>query len=156
MKTFLRFLLLVVILNVLRYGIAGLIEGPLIMPSLTGVMEAHPDVFIAEFTTLDWVTSFVYNFVMWLVVVWIYHLAQANLAGSDIVKSLKVFGIAWLFFASVSLIYMNHYGVGREFYHWNILDGVIAYTVVGLANGLLYRRVMGMVQKKEKPAEIES
>lgn len=156
MKTILRFLTLVVILNIIRYVIAGLIEGPLIMPSLMGVMEAHPNVFTAEFSTLDWVTSFTYNFVMWLVVVWVYHLAHSNLSGSDVIRSLKIFGIAWLFFASLSLIYMNHYGVGREFYLWNILDGIIAYSVVGVANGLLYRRVMGTVEGKEESEKTDS
>ena len=151
MKTIGRFLLLVVLLNVVRYVIAGLVEGPLIMPSLMGVMEAHPNLFTSEFTTLDWITSFTYNFVMWMVVVWVYHLAHSSLAGSDVIKSLKIFGIGWLFFASVSLIYMNHYGAGREFYLWNILDGIITYSVVGIANGLLYRRLMGTADGKEKP-----
>ena len=51
---------------------------------------------------------------------------------------------------------MNHYGVGREFYLWNILDGIIAYSVVGVANGLLYRRVMGTAEGKEEPEKNDS
>ena len=45
--------------------------------------------------------------------------------------------------AAISAIYMNHYSHPRDFFFWNILDGVIAFGAVAVANGLLYRRVMG-------------
>ena len=97
MATFFRFLVLVVILNVVRYLVGGLVEQPFILPHLFGEMEANPSYFATEFTTIDWATSFFYNFMMWLAVVWVYH--------------------------SVSFIYMNHYSHPKAFYFWNVLNG---------------------------------
>lgn len=139
----LRFLFLVVLLNVIRYAAGGLIEWWTVMPPLFSAMEAEFGVFNTAFTTFDWATSFLYNFLMWLSAAWIFHLARPALRGSDLVASLKAFGLGWLFFASVSAIYMNHYAHPKDFYAWNVLDGVIAFGVVAVANGLLYRRVMG-------------
>ena len=106
-------------------------------------MEANPSYFATEFTAIDWATSFFYNFVMWLTCVWVFHLMRPTIAGSDLVASLKVFGIMCLFFASISAILMNHYSHPKDFYFWIILDGVLIYALVGACNGLLYRRVMG-------------
>lgn len=139
----LRFVVLVILLNVVRYVVAPLLEGPLVFPGLFGAMEASPDYFNSEFGRWDWITSYAYNFIMWTVTVWLFHLLRPVLRGSDVVASLKVFALSWLMFAAVSAIYMNHYSHPRAFYVWSILDGVIAFGLVGLANGLLYRRVMG-------------
>jgi arginine exporter protein ArgO len=62
---------------------------------------------------------------------------------SDLVASLKTFALGWLFFASVSAIYMNHYSHPKDFYLWNILDAVLAFLIVAVANGLLCRPMMG-------------
>ena len=36
---------------------------------------------------------------------------------------------------------MNHYVVGiRPFYYWSMVDALIVFTVVALANALLYPR----------------
>lgn len=139
----LRFLILVVLLNLARYLVGGLLEAWTVAPRLFGEMAAHPSYFVQEFGTWDWVTSFTYNFVMWLAAAWFFHLARPSLPGSDLSASLQVFALAWLFFASVSFIYMNHYSHPADFYVWNVLDAVIAFGVVAVANGLLYRRVMG-------------
>ena len=103
--TFLRFLVLVVLLNVVRYLVAGVVEQALVLPHLFGAMAESPEYFM--------------------------------------VASLKSFGLMWLMFAAVSAIYMNHYSHPRDFYLWNILDAVIAFATVAVANGLLYRRVLG-------------
>jgi len=141
--TLLRFLLLVVLVNVVRYLVAPLLEGPLIFPGLFEAMEASSDYFNTAFGRWDWITSYAYNFAMWAVAVWLFHLLRPVVEGSDVTASLKVFALLWLMFAAVSAVYMNHYSHPRAFYVWNILDGIIAFGLVGLANGLLYRRIMG-------------
>jgi hypothetical protein len=142
MKPFFRLLLLVIVLNAIRYVFGWLVEYPLIFPHLSAIMEQHASYFNTEFTTLDWITSYFYNFMLWFTIVWSFHLLRPVLAGSDMVKSLKVFGIMWIFFASVSAIYMNHYSHSKAFYVWNITDALLAFTIVGLANGLLYPRII--------------
>ncbi len=141
MKVFFRLFVLVIVLNLIRYLIIGLIEIPLIFPYLFGEMEQHATYFNMEFTTVDWVTSYFYNFMMWFTIVWLFHLLQPVIVGNDILKSLKVFAIAWIFFASVSAIYMNHYSHPKDFYFWNILDALIVFSAVALANGILYPMV---------------
>ena len=139
----LRFLALVIILNVLRYVGGSLLELPIIFPGLSAATEESASYFNAEFSTFDWVTSFFYNFMMWLVCVWVFHLMRPALKGSDLIASFKAFGIMCLFFASISAILMNHYSHPKDFYFWIILDGVLMYALVAACNGLLYRRVMG-------------
>ena len=138
----LRFLALVVVLNIIRYVVGGLVEAPLIFPALFGVMEENTTFFNSDFQAIDWVTSYLYNFAMWAIVVWMYHIARPVLSGSEIVRSLKIFGIAFLFFASVSFIYMNHYSHSKEFYLINVADALLMFLLVGLANGLLYPFLM--------------
>ncbi|MXX72145.1 MAG: hypothetical protein F4106_12815 [Gemmatimonadetes bacterium] len=146
----LRFLVLVVLLNIVRYVVAGFVEQMLILPHLFAAMAASQEYFRTEFTTLDWVTSYLYNFAMWAVAAWVFHLLRPVLKGGDVAASLKSFGVMWLMFAAVSTIYMNHYSHPPDFYLWNILDAVIAFGTVALANGLLYRRVMGP-KRVERP-----
>lgn len=144
MQKIFRFLGLVVVLNIIRYVVAGVIEMPLILPPLFKEMEENATYFNTAFATVDWLTSYFYNFIMWLCMTWIFHLARPALHGREMIKSLKVFGLGWLFFASVSAIYMNHYSHPKAFYLWNILDGIVAFGIVAVANGLLYRRMMGI------------
>ncbi len=144
MKTVFKFLLLVIILNLIRYFIVGPIEGLTIMEPMHRVMPEYPECFNNEFTQFDWMTSFFYNFMLWVSVVWIFHLAHPALKGSYLIKSLKVFGICCLFFSSLAAIYMNHYIVDiRTFYRYSILDAIIVFTILGVGNGLLYPRIMG-------------
>lgn len=138
-----RFLGLVLVLNVIRYVGGFVFEPFLIFPGLMGAMEQSAEYFRTEFQAFDWMTSYFYNFMMWLCCAWVYHLVRPNLRGSDLVASLKIFGILWISFASVSAIYMNHYSHPRDFYFWNVLDGLLVFALVGIANGLLYRRLMG-------------
>lgn len=142
MLILIRFLTLVLILNVIRYVIGGLIEAIVIMPPLFHVMQENASYFNTEFDTIDWVTSYVYNFVMWAVATWIYHISRPVLSGPEIVRSLKIFGLAFLFFAAVSFIYMNHYSHAASFYFINVADALIVFTLVGVANGWLYPMLM--------------
>ena len=133
---FLRFLTLVVILNVLRYLLGFLVEPVAIFPGLSAAMEDSASYFNVDFETFDWVTSFFYNFMMWLVVVWIYHICRPVVKGSEI----------------VSFIYMNHYSHPKAFYFWNVLDGAIVYAIVAVSNGLLYPRLMSTTDPAEAVA----
>jgi hypothetical protein len=139
----LRFLSLVVILNVIRYAVGAIVEPILIFPGLFGAMESDASYFNTTFTQLDWVTSFFYNFVVWLCCVWAFHHMRPAFRGNDVVASLKSFALMWVFFASVSAVYMNHYSHGKAFYAWNIADALLMFAVVAIGNGLLYRRIMG-------------
>ncbi len=141
--TLVRFLVLVILLNIVRYLVAGVVEQMLVLPHLFGAMAESEEYFRTEFETADWVTSYLYNFVMWAVAAWVFHLLRPVLKGGDVAASLKSFGLMWLMFAAVSAIYMNHYSHPPDFYIWNIVDAVVAFGTVALANGLLYRRVMG-------------
>jgi hypothetical protein len=129
---------LIIILNVLRYVIAGPIEMLLVANKMFAVMQKNFTFFNTKFTTVDWVTSYFYNFMMWLTIVWVFHLTNPLLRGGCLVKSLKVFGIMFLFFASLSAIYMNHYSHTRDFYVYSIFDGLIVFSIVAIANGLIY------------------
>ena len=140
---FVRFLGLVLVLNILRYGGGFLFEPFIIFPGLFGAMEESASYFRNEFTTFDWVSSYLFNFVMWLTCVWIFHLLRPVLRGPDLLASVKVFGIMWLMFASTSAIYMNHYSHPRDFYFWNVFDALLVFALVALGNGFLYRRMMG-------------
>ena len=136
--TLVKFLILVVALNIIRYALGMPIEKLLIFDRLFAAMEQGAACFKTEFTTFDWATSYFYNFMMWLTVTWIYLTVEPHLAGHPVVKSLKVFGWGLLFFLSLSAIYMNHYRHPRDFYFWNMLDGVLVFPLVGIANGLIY------------------
>jgi hypothetical protein len=96
--------------------------------------------FNTEFATFDWVTSFFYNFMVWLSITWLFHIAKDGLEGGWVVRSLKLYGIAWLFFAALSGVYMNHYSHAKDFYLFNVLDALIVFPIVAIANGLLYPR----------------
>jgi hypothetical protein len=134
----LKFLALVVVLNVLRYLLGFPFEKWLIFERLLGAMQRSSSCFNTQFTTFDWATSYFYNFMMWLTITWVFVMMHPVLRGSILVKSLKVYALMFLFFASVSAIYMNHYRHPKDFYAYNILDGLIVYTLVGVVNGLIY------------------
>jgi hypothetical protein len=142
MKTFLRLVLLTLFLNLVRYVVGGLIEQATVLPRLMGAMAASRSYFNTQFTRADWVTSYAYNFVMWLVAVVAFHLMRPRLGKGRFKPSLKGFGLMYLFFAAVSAIYMNHYSHPKAFYGYNILDGFVVFGVVALANAVLYPRVV--------------
>ena len=139
LNTILKFLAFVIVLNFLRYVIAAplsMIIG--ILGPVFNAMDNSSSYFNTQFTTFDWVTSFIYNFGMWLTATWVFFIMEKRLSGNHILKSLKVYGLMYLFFISVSAIYMNHYSHPKDFYIFNMLDAIIAYGVVAVANGLLF------------------
>lgn len=128
-------------LNVIRYLVGGPIESVTIMEPMHAVMPEYPEVFNVDFGTTDFVISLGYNFMLWLTATWVFHLAHPVFRGPVIVKSLKVFGLMCLFFVSQAAVYMNHYtDAVKPFYLYSMLDGLIVFGVVGVANGLLYPR----------------
>ena len=77
---------------------------------------------------------------MWFSITLLFYVAEQGLGGGYVLRSLKLYGIAWLFFASLSAVYMNHYSHPIDFYVFNILDALIVFPIVAVANGLLYPR----------------
>ena len=138
MATTLKFLALVILLNIIRYAYAFLPVEQLATFPMFAVMGENPSYFNADFTTMDWATSFFYNFMMWLTCTWVFLLMQAQLKGHIIVRALKVYGLMFLMFASISAIYMNHYSHPKEFYYYSILDALLVFPVVAIATGLMY------------------
>jgi len=144
-------MLLVVLLNIIRYVIGGPIEGLVLMEPMHAVMPQYPEVFDTEFSNADFIVSLFYNFMLWLTAAWMFYIAHPSFSGSMVVKSLKVFGLMGLFFISLAAVYMNHYTADiKTFYLYSMLDAVILFPLVGLANGLLYPRIIG---QKDDPAE---
>ena len=137
--TMLKLLGLVVVLNIVRYVAAAPLEMYLVLGGLFGAMEGSA-CFNTTFTTVDWITSYFYNFMMWFSITLMFYVAEQSLEGGYVVRSLKLYAIAWLFFASLSAVYMNHYSHPADFYVFNILDAVIVFPIVAVANGLLYPR----------------
>lgn len=142
MKTIFKFLSLVVLLNLARYLLGWLPENWWVMPGMFGVMEKFPESFKVNFEGKDFAVSLFYNFMLWLSAAWIFHLAHAHVRGNFIVKSLKVFGITCLFFISLTAVYMNHFVAAvKPFYGYSMLDAIILFLIVAVANGLLYPRL---------------
>ncbi len=147
--TFMKFLTLVIILNLLRYAYAYLPIEASVFGSMLGAMERSPSYFNMNFTTFDWITSYFYNFILWLSITWIYFYLHPVFKGNHIVKSLKVYGIFWVLFASISAIYMNHYSHPKGFYLWNIVDALLVFPFVALANGMLFPRILNLRKENQ-------
>lgn len=151
MKTFLKFLGLVFILNIVRYLIGGPIEAIVLMEPMHAVIPQYPQVFDTDFSTTDFLISLFYNFMMWLTATWVFYIAHPQVKGSYIIKSLKIFGLMGLFFVSLAAVYMNHYTAEvKVFYLYSMLDAVILFPLVGLVNGFLFPRIF----KKEQPETV--
>ena len=137
MNNVLRFLLLVLLINIVRYIYAFLPVEQMIFGPLMTAMSASPAYFNSDFSSVDWITSYAYNFVLWFTVTLQYVLLAPHLSGHPVIRSLKVYGIAFLFFASISAIYMNHYSHPKDFYIWNIADALVVMPFLAVVNGLL-------------------
>lgn len=138
---------LILILNVVRYVVAAPLEQLSVLPGLFQAMGDNASYFNTSFTTWDFATSFFYNGVMWAVAVIAFHVMQPRLAGGWLAKSLQAFSLMWIFFAAVSAIYMNHYSHPKAFYLYNMGSAAIAFTVVALANALLYPRLVDRISR---------
>ncbi|MGH2569555.1 MAG: hypothetical protein ACRDGA_14550, partial [Bacteroidota bacterium] len=138
MVTALKFLTLVILLNIIRYAYAYLPVEQLAFGPMWSVMEQSPGYFNADFTTMDWITSYFYNFMLWLACTWVFVLLHPRLKGHLVLRALKVYGLTFLLFASTSAVYMNHYSHPKEFYLYSILDALLVFPIVAIATGLLY------------------
>jgi len=136
--TFLKFLGLVVALNIIRYTVPLPYEFPLAVAPMMAVMEKHSSYFNSSFTNIDWITSYVYNFILWLSFTWVYFYIHRSFKGNHVTKSLKVYAVMLVVFASISAIYMNHYSHPKDFYFWSIVDAALVFPVVAIGNGLLF------------------
>jgi len=139
MKNLLKLVGLTVVLNLVRYLVGGPIEGFTIMEPMHRVIPLYPEVFDNDFSGTDFAVSFLYNFVMWLTAVWVFHLLHPVLRGNMLIRSFKSYGLMCLFFVSLAAVYMNHYTAAvKPFYFWSMVDAMIVFSLVALANGLLY------------------
>lgn len=137
--TALRLLGLVVVLNLVRYLVGGPIEAITIMGPMHAVMPRYPEVFDLDFSSSDFAISLGYNFAMWFVATWVFHLLHPVLRGPMLLRSFKSYGLMCLFFWSLAAVYMNHYSDPlKPFYLWSMVDAAIVFSVVAVANGLLY------------------
>lgn len=134
----LKLIALTVVLNLARYFVIGFVEEIVIFENLGAAMAASPSYFNLKFTAADWLTSYLYNFVMWLMVTVFFHKTHPFLRGNMILKSLKVYIPTLVVFLSISAIFMNHYSHPKDFYLYSMLDAVIVFPLVAVANGLLY------------------
>lgn len=142
MRSFAKFILLVVLLNLIRYLVGGPLEAITIVERMHEVIPKYPDVFNNDFDTTDFMISLFYNFMFWLTATWVFHIAHPRVTGSFIVKSFKIFGLMCLFFVSVAAVYMNHYtDAVKPFYFYSMIDALIVFPIVALANGLIYPRL---------------
>ena len=139
MKKLGKFLLLVFLLNLVRYVLGGPLEVLLVIEGMHSVMPEYPEVFNTEFSNADFMISLGYNFMLWLTATWVFYLSHTALRGSYIIRSLKIFGLMGLFFISLAAVYMNHFTEPvRPFYLYSMLDALILFPIVGVANGLLF------------------
>lgn len=150
-----KFLFLVILLNIVRYVIGAPIEGLVLMEPMHAVMPEYPEVFDTDFSNTDFAVSLFYNFMLWLTATWMFYLVHPVFNGNMIIKSLKVFGLMGLFFVSLAAVYMNHYTAEiKTFYLYSMLDAVILFPLVGLANGLLFPLIFNIEKEEEKEQEI--
>lgn len=141
MKRILKFLLLVFLLNSIRYAVGWPLERLLVHEKLSAAMENSGDIFNLQFTAGNWAAFFFVNFMMWFLISVIYVKMEPVVHGHPIRKSLKVYGVMFLFFAAVSALYMNQYNHPGDFYVYHVLDGMLIFPLVAVANGLIHPRL---------------
>ena len=136
-----RLLVLTIVLNIVRYAAAPLIEGPL-LTRLFAVMEAYPQHFRTAFDQVDLITSYLYNFGVWFAAVVVFHFMHRSVRGGWLRRSVAVWAVMWLSFASVSAVYMNHYSHSRSFYGWVVGHALLMHLLLAGANAVLYPRIV--------------
>ena len=136
-----RLIILVLLLNIIWYLVGGPIEAVTVMEPMHRIMPQYPDVFNNNFTTTDFAISLFYNFMLWFTVELVFHWLHPVLRGPIWLRSLKCYMLMALFFCSLAAIYMNHYSDQiKPFYLWSMVDALILFPLIGLANGILYPR----------------
>ena len=152
MKTFLKLILLTLIINILRYFPLSWLEAVTIFEPMHAPMESQASCF--GFRDVDFGWSLFYNFLLWFWVILGYHMFYRGLKGSHFIKSLLVFGFFCLFFISLAAIYMNHFNMEiRTFFRYSMLDALIIFIPLSLANGWLYPRFFREEQTFEDAAQ---
>lgn len=137
--TLAKLLVLTIVLNLVRYFIGGPIEAAVLMEPMHRAMPLYPDVWDTAFSQADFIRSLGYNFALWFVALLQFHLIWPSLTGPMVVRSLQAFAISMAFFIALAAVYMNHFiAESRAFFAWSIVDALILFPLVGLANGLLY------------------
>lgn len=138
MRRVLKLTLLVALLAVVRVVIGHPLERLLLADRIDAAMEANSGYFNTQFSTLDWVTYCFYSFAKWFAVSAIYMKLDGVVHGRPLVRSLKVYGVMFVFFASVSAVYMNQYNHPGDFYVYKILQGLLIFTLMAFANAWIY------------------
>ena len=153
-ETVTRLLLLVLALNVIRYVIIGPMEQVTIMEPMHQGFVDYPEFFNADFATNDFIISLVYNFVMWVAVVLSFHYMQPSLPGLLLWRSLLSFALSGVFFISLAAVYMNHFRDHiKPFFLWSMVDAVLVFSMMGIANGLLYPLLVPARLRPDAPGE---
>ncbi len=156
MRRVLKFILLVVFLTAVRYVVGGPLEKLLIADRLTATMEREYGFFNWQPSSIVWATSYFYSFMIWFLVSLVYVKIYPMVHGHPIWKSLKVYGVMFLYFATVSAMYMNQYSHSSDFYLYNILDRMIIFPLVAVANGLLHPRLFRDAAAAQKHARLHA
>ena len=141
MRRILKFLLLVFLLNSICYAVGWPLERFLIQDKLVEAMDNNADIFNVQFTAWNWAAYFFLNFMIWFLVSMIYVKIEPLVHGHPIRKSLKVYGVMFLYFVVISAFYMNQYSHPGDFYVYNILGLMLIFPIVAVANGLLHPRL---------------
>ena len=154
MKTIAKLAGLVVLLNLVRYTLGGYLESLTIMEPMHRPLPLFPEAFDQDFSNLDFMISLVYNYAMWFVATVVFHLLNPVLRGPLILRSLQSYLLMAAFFCSLAAVYMNHYVAGiRPFYLWSMVDALIVFPLVGLANAALYPLFFRSGSDPSAPAE---
>jgi len=134
----LKLTLLVGLLGVIRVAVGHPLVRLLLADRMDAAIEASSGYFNTQFSTLDWVTYCFYSFVKWFSVSALYMKLDGVVHGRPLVRSLKVYGVAFLFFASISAAYMNQYNHPGDFYIYKIIEGLLIFTLMAFANSWIY------------------
>jgi hypothetical protein len=138
LRRVLKILLLAVLLTGVRYAIGYPLEIFLIQDKLRAVMSTDSDLFHVEFSPLEQVYSMAYNFLGWLMITVIYVKIEPLVHGHPIRRSLKVYAVMYMYFVSVSAIYMLRYARPTDFYIYFMLDRLLLFPLLAVANGILH------------------
>ena len=141
MRRILKFLLLVFLLNSVCYAIGWPLERLLIQERLSAVIEGSPEIFNVVNSPWEWAVYFFANFMAWFMISVIYVKIEPQVHGHPIRKSLKVYGVMFLYFVAISAAYMNQYNHPSDFYVWNILDRMLIFPIMAVTNGLIHPRL---------------
>ncbi len=137
--TVFKLILITLILNIVRYFVGGPIEGIVLMSAMHQAMPLYPEVWDNDFSTRDFVISLGYNFALWFAVVLNFHLMAPGLKGPMLLRSFISFGVSGFIFISLAAVYMNHFiAESRAFFAWSIVDALILFPLLALANSLVY------------------